>query len=117
TCSCMVFYISWAMITSAQQRSAARWRLLSDKCSHSFRTHSTMKRQVRDAIIMLKTTPISLPTSSPLPIAPSVTPMMEQYQHLKAKAGDALLFFRMGDFYELFHDDAIVASKALNIAL
>ena len=43
--------------------------------------------------------------------------MMEQYQHLKAKAGDALLFFRMGDFYELFHDDAIVASKALNIAL
>ena len=42
---------------------------------------------------------------------------MEQYRHLKAKAGDALLFFRMGDFYELFHDDAIVASKALNIAL
>ena len=43
--------------------------------------------------------------------------MMEQYQHLKDKAGDALLFFRMGDFYELFHADAIVASKALNIAL
>jgi len=43
--------------------------------------------------------------------------MMEQYQHLKAKAGDALLFFRMGDFYELFQNDALVASKALNIAL
>jgi DNA mismatch repair protein MutS len=43
--------------------------------------------------------------------------MMEQYQRLKAKAGEALLFFRMGDFYELFHDDAVVASKALNIAL
>jgi DNA mismatch repair protein MutS len=43
--------------------------------------------------------------------------MMEQYAHLKAKAGDALLFFRMGDFYELFHDDAIVAARALNITL
>ena len=44
------------------------------------------------------------------------TPMMEQYLGLKAKAGDALLFCRMGDFYELFYDDALVASKALNIA-
>ena len=43
--------------------------------------------------------------------------MMEQYARLKAKAGDALLFFRMGDFYELFHDDAVVAAKALNITL
>src|SRR5262245_25546996 len=66
---------------------------------------------------MLKTTPTSLQTSSPFPAVPSLTPMMEQYQHLKAKAGDALLFFRMGDFYELFQDDALVASKALNIAL
>ena len=48
---------------------------------------------------------------------PQLTPMMEQYAHLKAKAGDALLFFRMGDFYELFHDDAILAAKALNITL
>ena len=46
-----------------------------------------------------------------------LTPMMEQYARLKAKAGDALLFFRMGDFYELFHDDAIIAAKALNITL
>ena len=43
--------------------------------------------------------------------------MMEQYARLKAKAGEALLFFRMGDFYELFHEDAIVASEALNITL
>ena len=48
---------------------------------------------------------------------PQSTPMMEQYARLKAKAGDALLFFRMGDFYELFHDDAIIAAKALNITL
>ena len=50
-------------------------------------------------------------------VSPQPTPMMEQYAHLKAKAGDALLFFRMGDFYELFHDDAIIAAKALSITL
>ena len=46
-----------------------------------------------------------------------LTPMMEQYLRMKDKAGDALLLFRMGDFYELFQDDAVVAAKALNIAL
>ena len=46
-----------------------------------------------------------------------LTPMMEQYLSMKEKAGDALLFFRMGDFYELFHDDAIVAAKAMHITL
>ncbi len=34
------------------------------------------------------------------------TPMMQQYQDAKAACGDALLLFRMGDFYELFFDDA-----------
>jgi DNA mismatch repair protein MutS len=43
--------------------------------------------------------------------------MMAQYLHMKDQAGDALLFFRMGDFYELFLDDAVVAAKALNIVL
>ena len=43
--------------------------------------------------------------------------MMEQYRRLKSEAGEALLFFRMGDFYELFHEDAVVASETLNIAL
>jgi DNA mismatch repair protein MutS len=42
---------------------------------------------------------------------------MQQYQRMKAEHPDALLFFRMGDFYELFFDDAVVASKALEIAL
>ncbi len=45
------------------------------------------------------------------------TPAMQQYQRMKAEHPDALLFFRMGDFYELFFDDAVVASKALEIAL
>ena len=47
----------------------------------------------------------------------SVTPMMAQYLELKAQYRDALLFYRMGDFYELFFEDAVAASEALDIAL
>ena len=47
----------------------------------------------------------------------SVTPMMAQYLAIKEAHPDSLLFYRMGDFYELFFDDAEVASKALDIAL
>ncbi|MEM8822802.1 MAG: DNA mismatch repair protein MutS, partial [Pseudomonadota bacterium] len=47
----------------------------------------------------------------------SVTPMMAQYLEIKAEAPDALLFYRMGDFYELFFDDAVAAAAALDIAL
>jgi DNA mismatch repair protein MutS len=43
--------------------------------------------------------------------------MMTQYRRLKDEAGDALLFYRMGDFFELFFDDAKVASACLDIAL
>ena len=46
-----------------------------------------------------------------------MTPMMAQYQDIKAQYRDALLFYRMGDFYELFFDDAVVAAEALDIAL
>lgn len=48
---------------------------------------------------------------------PGVTPMMIQYLEIKARHPDALLFYRMGDFYELFFDDARQASAALDIAL
>ena len=47
----------------------------------------------------------------------NVTPMMAQYLELKAQYADALLFYRMGDFYEMFFDDAVAASSALDIAL
>ena len=47
----------------------------------------------------------------------SVTPLMEQYLDIKSKHPAALLFFRMGDFYELFFDDAYVASEILKITL
>ena len=47
----------------------------------------------------------------------TTTPMMTQYLGLKAEAGDCLLFYRMGDFFELFFDDAKVAAQVLDIAL
>ena len=46
-----------------------------------------------------------------------MTPMMAQYLEIKSQYPDALLFYRMGDFYELFFDDAITAAKVLDIAL
>src|SRR5271168_4502242 len=49
--------------------------------------------------------------------AARVTPMMEQYIEIKAANPDCLLFYRMGDFYEMFFDDAEVASRALGIML
>ncbi|MFO1010931.1 MAG: DNA mismatch repair protein MutS [Planctomycetota bacterium] len=45
------------------------------------------------------------------------TPMMEQFWRAKKEHPDALLFFRMGDFYELFHDDAKVAARELGLTL
>jgi len=47
----------------------------------------------------------------------SQTPVMRQYQAAKAGHPDALLFFRMGDFYELFYEDAVVAARALELTL
>src|SRR5512147_1123594 len=46
-----------------------------------------------------------------------VTPMMAQYLALRAEAGDCLLFYRMGDFFELFFEDAKQAAQILDIAL
>ena len=46
-----------------------------------------------------------------------LTPMMKQYFEVKDKYPDCILFFRLGDFYEMFFEDAIVASKTLEIAL
>ena len=45
------------------------------------------------------------------------TPVIEQYIKIKADHQDSLLFFRMGDFYELFFEDAVLASGILNIIL
>lgn len=46
-----------------------------------------------------------------------LTPMMKQYLDIKQQYPDTILFYRLGDFYEMFFDDALLASKILNIAL
>lgn len=47
----------------------------------------------------------------------STTPMLKQYQEIKAKHQNCILFFRLGDFYEMFYDDAKVASNVLDLVL
>jgi len=48
---------------------------------------------------------------------PTVTPVMRQYLKIKADYQDAVLFFRLGDFYEMFMEDAVLASRVLGITL
>ncbi len=55
--------------------------------------------------------------SEPMPDPAGATPFMAQYLELKARHRDALLFFRMGDFYELFFEDAVDAAAILDITL
>ena len=50
-------------------------------------------------------------------IPPDATPMMAQYLEIKQAHPDCLLFYRMGDFYEMFFEDAVNAAAALDIAL
>ena len=63
-------------------------------------------------------TAVPLPRQpDPAPDTARVTPMMEQYLEIKRANPDCLLFYRMGDFYELFFEDAEIASRALGIVL
>jgi len=61
--------------------------------------------------------PSGFESSPPGEDAPRATPVMEQYIEIKAANPDCLLFYRMGDFYELFFEDAEVAASALGIVL
>ncbi len=47
----------------------------------------------------------------------ALTPMMQQYFNVKNRYANCIVFFRLGDFYELFFEDALIASKELEIAL
>ena len=68
---------------------------------------------------LLASRPMDVSPANPGPesAAARLTPMMAQYFEIKAANPDCLLFYRMGDFYELFFDDAEVASRALGIVL
>ena len=60
---------------------------------------------------------MNAPSANPEPTAASVSPVMAQFFKAKARQPDALVFFRMGDFYELFFEDAQKAAAALGITL
>src|SRR3990167_11548765 len=47
----------------------------------------------------------------------NLTPAMKQFHHFKGKYPDAILFFRMGDFYETFYEDAKTCSKVMGLTL
>ncbi len=50
-------------------------------------------------------------------MAEALTPMMKQYYRIKEENPDCLLFFRLGDFYEMFHEDAKIAARELDLTL
>ena len=56
-------------------------------------------------------------TRAPAPQTRALSPAMQQYVDQKKRVGEAVLLFRMGDFYETFYDDAVLCSKVLGIAL
>src|SRR5271166_2243428 len=64
-----------------------------------------------------RTLPISRPSDGNGKLMAATTPMMQQYEEAKRACPDALLLFRMGDFYEMFQDDAKTAARVLNLAL
>ena len=66
---------------------------------------------------VMSDTSISSASAAQIPSGAKLTPMFEQYLRIKAEHPDALLFYRMGDFYELFFDDAVTAARELQIAL
>jgi len=72
-------------------------------------------RRFRDNVAAMSESAQPKPAAAPRPAA--MTPMMAQYLAIKAEHPDCLLFYRMGDFYELFFDDAVAAAAALDITL
>ena len=52
-----------------------------------------------------------------MPVSTTLTPLMQQYQELKSRHTDKILLFRLGDFYELFEDDARRAAPILDVTL
>src|SRR3954468_23381107 len=60
-------------------------------------------------------TPAAAP-AAPAPSAPT-TALMRQYLEVKGRYPDAIIFFRLGDFYEMFHEDAVYVARALNLTL
>ena len=69
------------------------------------------------AVWALEALPPDVRVDSVLLAAPALSPAMRQYQQFKAQYPGYVLFFRMGDFYEMFWEDAKTAAKTLGVAL
>jgi DNA mismatch repair protein MutS len=86
----------------------------------AWKTWRALPRAIRTLVVSRAMTIHSTPPASDAAsteAAGRVTPMMEQYLEIKAANPGLLLFYRMGDFYELFFEDAEIASRALGITL
>src|SRR5579859_3034864 len=82
-------------------------------CSHG---RTVLLRRCQNRTRFRGTMPPDHQEEQPL-VSTAPSPMMVQYLSIKAAHPDCLLFYRMGDFYEMFFDDAEVASRALGIVL
>jgi DNA mismatch repair protein MutS len=76
----------------------------------------TLRPSARDAVTPSPPVERVHPTDRP-PVSSATTPLMRQYLEIKAKHEGDVLFFRMGDFYEMFYEDAELVSRVLGIAL
>src|SRR5262249_10016909 len=97
------------------------------------RSRQSDRGPARNWLVCVRSKPVrkSMTVQQPIPVPPApsaeaapqaeanarVTPMMEQYLEIKSGHPGLLLFYRMGDFYELFFEDAEIASRALGIVL
>jgi DNA mismatch repair protein MutS len=80
-------------------------------------TQSSLPANGNNQSVSSSTTAVAEATPSPAAAVAEATPSMAQYLEIKTANPDSLLWYRMGDFYELFFDDAVVASAALGIVL
>src|SRR5690348_18267321 len=83
----------------------------------SARRAATLPAGIRIAVGSSRTRQVIMAGESSVSIEEFSTPLMRQYSAIKQRHPNALLFFRLGDFYEMFFEDAVVAAKELQITL
>src|SRR5919201_2179676 len=110
-------FCACATAGAAAARSSRVARICADRTSDA-QEHFTIVPAGPGACVRGICDAVAEPVSHlPAEASAPVTPMLRQYHEAKAQARDALLFFRLGDFYELFYDDASLAAQLLGITL
>src|SRR5512138_3908427 len=85
--------------------------------NHSEKAASTLRRVLRKSTIAPEGDCYNPPHQPSRAMTEPSTPLMRQYAAIKKEHPNALLFFRLGDFYELFYEDAVIAARELQITL